>query len=100
LADTSGHRDSCNEGLEYTNQLRRIDRCCRTDFRSRRYGDGKFSAGFALRRGLPRQSGKSGKINHSGLVVGDSHGWTVAGIFYHGTRGYDDLCTSAPAEVL
>jgi len=32
LAETSGHRDSGNEGLEYTNQLRCGDRCCRTDF--------------------------------------------------------------------
>src|SRR5208282_5629101 len=31
---TSGHRDSGNEGLEYTNQLRCGDRSCRTDFRS------------------------------------------------------------------
>jgi hypothetical protein len=43
---------------------------------------------------------KSGEINHSGLVAGDSHGGTLAGIFYHGTRGHDDLCAPASAEVL
>jgi hypothetical protein len=37
---------------------------------------------------------------HSGLVAGDSHGGTCAGIFYHGTSGDDDLCAAASAEVL
>ena len=55
MADTSGHRDSGNEGLEHTNQLRCVDRSCRTGFRSRRHGDGEFSAGFAFRRGLSRR---------------------------------------------
>ena|ERR1700693_3623292 len=32
--------------------------------------------------------------------AGDSHGGALAGIFYHGTRGHDDLCAPASAEVL
>ncbi len=65
-----------------------------------RDGDGGFPASFVFRRGLPRQGGKSGEINHSGLVAGDSDGGTFAGIFYHRTRGHDDLCAPASAEVL
>jgi hypothetical protein len=53
-------RDSGHEGLEYTDQLRCVDRCGRTGIRSRRDGDGGFPAGFVFRRGLPRQGGKSG----------------------------------------
>ena len=65
-----------------------------------RYGDGGFPASFAFRRGLPCQGGKSGKINRSGLVAGDSHGGTLAGILYHRTGRNDDLCAPASAEVL
>jgi hypothetical protein len=80
--------------------LRCGDRCCRTNIRGRRYGDGEFPTGFAFRRGLPCQGGKSRGVNRSGLVAGDSHGGTPAGIFYHGAGGHDDLCPPSSAEIL